>query len=86
MPGERYQQRGKVESCWIIRVQSYVLISAYMRSKLPLSPPAEASVAGGEAVSGHRVTSSKTGMPIKPAGQHLTLGVLVRGTVSMLTL
>lgn len=36
----RYQRRGKVECCRLIRVQSCVLISAYMRNTLPLSPPA----------------------------------------------
>lgn len=79
----RYQRRGKVECCRLIRVQSCVLISAYMRNTLPLSPPA--GVRKGVMLHPARLEFSERlleerHMPIKPAGQHLTPAVFVKGS------
>lgn len=50
-----------------------------MRSTLPLSPPGEVRVAGGDAVSGSQSNCIQEWYtPIKPAGRYLTLEVLVR--------
>jgi hypothetical protein len=51
-----------VECCRLIRVQSCVLISAYMRNTLPLSPPAGGEKEGDAA-------SGRVGVLRKTAGK-----------------
>lgn len=76
----RYQRRRKV-CCRLIRVQSCIFNQCLHAECASFSPPAGVRVAGSDAASGRAGVLrllEKRYTPIKPTGQHLTPGVLVK--------